>query len=252
LVPGMFLLTCWTSGPYDRKRKMKPIKKKPRISTMIVESIEQMISTENLQPGDKLPSEHQMAGRLGVSRTSVREAVRMLELSGRVTVRQGKGIFLSEPVVGWFENHQESIQELFDVRTLVESHAACRAAKVITLDQVAAFDTSLKAYEKAIQARDIDTAIQLDKAFHRKIAVLSGNFTLRQIMETIVSELSKGWICSLQVPERLSATVGEHRRIIEALRARDFDAASVEMKTHLENALRDIKRYYERAENHED
>ncbi|MCG8530608.1 MAG: GntR family transcriptional regulator, partial [Desulfovibrionales bacterium] len=107
---------------------MKPIKKM-RISTIIVESIEGMIQAENLQPGDKLPSENQLAKQLHVSRTSVREAVLMLELQGRVRVQQGKGIFLSQTTPTWFQHHQESIEELFEVRILVESHAEAKAAK---------------------------------------------------------------------------------------------------------------------------
>lgn len=224
---------------------MKPIKKK-RISTMIVEAIEEMIIAENIQPGDKLPSETALAKRLEVSRTSVREAVRTLEIQGRVSVQQGKGIFLSETIAGWFQRHQESIEELFDVRILVESHAASRAARVITDKDLEEFERIHQAYERAILDKNITEAIELDKAFHHKIAVLSGNSTLKQIMETIVSELTKGWICSLQVPERHNSTVVEHREILNALGARNMDRASSKMEAHLGNALHDIENYYEK------
>ncbi|MCP4118022.1 MAG: FadR family transcriptional regulator [Desulfobacteraceae bacterium] len=225
---------------------MKPIKKM-RISTMIVEAIEGMITSENMQPGDKLPSENQLAKRLEVSRTSVREAVRMLELQGRVTVRQGKGIFLSETVAGWFEHHHESIEELFDVRILVESHAASRAVNALTDKHIDEFERIHRGYEAAIRDKDIDKAIQLDKDFHNKIAMLSGNSTLKQIMETIVSELTKGWICSLQVPERHTSTVIEHGEILNALRSRNRDEASSKMEDHLRNALHDIENYYKKG-----
>jgi len=224
---------------------MKPIKKM-RISTMIVEAIEEMITSENMQPGDRLPSENQLASRLEVSRTSVREAVRMLELQGRVTVRQGKGIFLSKGFSGWFEIQKDSIEELFDVRILVESHAASKAVHVVTDTDIDELKKLHLNYEAAIGERDIDRAIQLDKAFHNKIAVLSDNTTLKQIMETIVSELSKGWCCSLQVPKRLNATGREHAGIITALEEGDRDAASSRMKAHLENALQDILAHYKK------
>ncbi len=229
---------------------MKPIKKM-RISTMIVEAIEEMIIAENIQPGDKLPSENALAKRLEVSRTSVREAVRTLELQGRVTVQQGKGIFLAETVAGWFERHQESIEELFDVRILVESHAALRAAKAVTDKDLAEFERIHQDYEGALRDKNIAKAIELDKAFHNKIAVLSGNATLKHIMETIVSELTKGWICSLQVPERHKSTVIEHQEILNALGARNMDQASSKMETHLRNALHDIENYYEKGMHHE-
>ncbi|MBI9090041.1 MAG: FadR family transcriptional regulator [Desulfobacterium sp.] len=229
---------------------MKPIKKM-RISTMIVEAIEEMIIAENIQSGDKLPSENVLAKRLEVSRTSVREAIRTLELQGRVTVHQGKGIFLAETAAVWFERHQESITELFDVRILVESHAASRAAKAVTDKDLDDFEQIHQAYEKAIQDKNMARAIQLDKDFHHKIAILSGNSTLKQIMETIVSELTKGWICSLQVPDRHKSTVIEHREILNALGTGNPDEASSKMAAHLENALHDIEKHYEKEMHHE-
>ena len=214
---------------------------------MIVEAIEEMIIVEKIQTGDKLLSENELARRFEVSRTSVREAVRTLELQGRVSVQQGKGIFLAETAVSWFEHHQESIEELFDVRILVESHAASRAAKAIIDKDLDEFELIQQAYEEAILDKNIAGAIDIDKAFHNKIAVLSGNSTLKQIMETIVSELTKGWICSLLVPERHKSTVIEHREILNALGARNMEQASSKMEAHLRNALFDIKSYYEKG-----
>lgn len=226
---------------------MKPIKKM-RISTMIVEAIEEMIQTENMQPGDKLPSENQLAQRLEVSRTSVREAIRMLELQGRVIVHQGKGIFLAKAVTGWFDNHKESIEALFDIRILVESQAAMSAASGISDAQLKELEQIHNEYQEAIKTQDIDKAIQLDKTFHQKITKASGNETLQQIMETIVSKLSKGWICSLQVPERHTPTIKEHENILKALRSRKKDEASLKIKEHLENAIRDIGNYFNSGE----
>lgn len=222
---------------------MQPIKKM-RISSIIVEAINEMIIDENIQLGDKLPSENELAKRLEVSRTSVREAIRTLEFQGRVKVKQGKGIFLSETVIGWFKRNQESIEELFEVRILVESHTASRAAKTITEKDLRILGQIQEEYEIAIRDKKIGKSILLDKKFHNQIALSSGNSTLKQIMETIVSELSRGWICSLQIPERQQTTVTEHRDILNALISHDMVVASSKMEMHLKKAFRDIEKHY--------
>lgn len=226
---------------------MKPIKK-TRVSEMVIERIEEMIEERSLQPGDKLPSENVLSKNLEVSRSSVREAIRILEIRGRVKVMQGKGAFLAGSAGEWFELNRDSIEELFEVRALVESHAAAKCAKCVTEDDMAEFRKLHDEYVRALEAGNIVSAIQLDKDFHSMISKLSGNEALKGIMGTIVSALSDGWICSLQIPVRRKATVGEHEDIIQALESRDAKRASVLMKTHLQEALRDIKAYYKKGE----
>ena len=149
--------------------------------------------------------------------------------------------------MNWFSHHQDSIQELFEVRTLVESHAASRAAENIGQEDLAEIRRLHAAYKTAIDQKKTNQAIELDKAFHNKIADLSGNTTLKQIMKTIVSELSKGWVASLQVPMRQEKTVAEHSRIIDALAKGQKEEAALEMTSHLSRALEDIQHHYEKG-----
>src|SRR6056297_1055958 len=114
---------------------MEPIKK-VRLSEQIIEAIRNMISEDHFSPGSKFYSENELTKKLHVSRSSVREAVRILEATGYVTVQHGKGIFISdneerefEAFSGWLRSHESSIYEHFEVRLIIDPKAARYAAK---------------------------------------------------------------------------------------------------------------------------
>ena len=114
---------------------MKPIKK-VRLSDGVVAAIKETIAADGFKPGDKFYSENELTKKLQVSRSSIREALRILEVTGQVTVSQGKGIFIAdidvqqlEAFTTWLKNNEQSIKDNFEVRLIIEPKAAGRAAE---------------------------------------------------------------------------------------------------------------------------
>ncbi len=214
---------------------------------MVTDAILEIIATEGLQPGDRLYSEHQLMEKMEVSRSSIREAVRMLEVTGMVTVQQGKGIFVARPpeddipIKGWVVDNIDLLLEHFEVRLLMEPHAAALAAKKAGEKELKELRELLKRFKEAFSEGDIASAIECDSAFHLLVAKASCNRTLSVLMKTMAATLNEGWITSLNTPGRLERTVVEHGLVIEALAAHDPDLAALHMRKHLENALQDIR-----------
>src|SRR5210317_2032560 len=110
--------------------------KKVRLSESVIDAIKKMIVDDGFNPGEKFYSEKELTGKLEVSRSSIREALRILEVTGKVNVKQGKGIFISDTqgkrfkeFSTWLKNNEQSIKDNFEVRLIVEPKAARRAAE---------------------------------------------------------------------------------------------------------------------------
>ena len=224
---------------------MDPIRK-TRLSEQVVEAIETMITQGNYAPGDKFLSENELGKELHVSRSSVREAVRILEVRGRVSVRHGKGIFISEPPEGdsfteWIRDNRASIFDHFEVRMIIEPKAAWHAASKADQDSLKAMEKACELFEENAGKGDMAALVKADGDFHRLIARSTNNRTLYFLMKTMTRSLSEGWITSLHIPGRIEKTVGEHGAILDAIRDRDPERAEGEMMRHLSNALSDIR-----------
>ncbi|MDT4762591.1 FadR/GntR family transcriptional regulator, partial [Sphaerochaeta sp. PS] len=223
---------------------------KERLSVMVTDAIKQMIVTENLQPGDKLYSEKQLSEKLEVSRSSIREALRMLEVSGLIKVYQGKGVFITEPenadipIKSWVVENADSLREHFEVRLLIEPHAAEIASQKADEKEIKALAELYKTFVGHVQAGDVHQAIASDGAFHLAIAKATGNRTLIVLMRTMEQTLNEGWYASLHVPGRLESSIAEHGALLHAIEEHDSGAACQAMTSHLQNALSDIQHYF--------
>ena len=207
-----------------------------------------MIQEEGFKPGDKFYSEHQLIERLKVSRSSVREAIRILEATGWVTVRHGKGIFIArQPLLGfvafkdWLKNNKTDILEHFEVRLLIDPKAAFYAAARGTERDFSLLRKLCEEYSSNADTATVEQMIKLDEQFHAAIARATKNRTLSVLMKTMTTVLFEGWISSLHIPGRIQSTVKEHREVLEAILKRDPEGAERAMREHLLNALRDIQ-----------
>jgi GntR family transcriptional repressor for pyruvate dehydrogenase complex len=223
--------------------------KKERLSVQVYNVLRKIIETEHFKPGDKFYSEHQLSKRLEVSRSSIREAVRMLEVSGLVTVAQGRGVFLKEqtendlPIRGWAVDNADSLREHFQVRLMIEPEAAALSAVHAADDDLEAMREAFSLFRLSVEHKDIEQAISQDGMFHTLISKSTQNRTLSVLMETMAQTLNEGWFASLNIPGRLERTVAEHQEILDALLAHDAGAAKRAMKQHLKQALKDIETY---------
>ena len=187
---------------------------------------------------------------LEVSRASVREAIRILEISGLVTVYQGRGVFLRDQSAGrfaalgeWIHENADSLLEQFEIRLLIEPDCADRAARQATQPEIAAMRGAQLQFEAYCAENSIEGAMRQDAELHTLIAKATRNRTLLVLMGTFARNLNEAWLTSLSLPGRRDRTQLEHDQIIAAIEARDGAAARRAMYTHLSNALSEVKAY---------
>ena len=224
--------------------------KKERVSILVTDAIKTIIKEENLKPGDKLYSEKELVKKLEVSRSSIREALRMLEVSGMVKVYQGKGVFVSDPeessypVKQWVVENADALKEHFEVRLLIEPHAAALACRYAEPKDLEALKTSYASFVETVKTGNVIEAICSDSAFHLAVAKATKNRTLAVLMKTMDQTLNEGWYASLHAPGRLHSSIEEHGRLLQAILDHDPESAAKAMEDHLNNALKDIQHYF--------
>lgn len=198
-----------------------------------------------LAPGDRLPAERDLAARLGVSRPSVREAIRTLEAEGRLDVRHGQGVFVASftPVKGlehWMKVDQLDISEAYAMREVLEVPAARWAAERGQPQAIA----RVRAAHDRLLARSLQEPIDfnklqiLDAAFHQSIVEAAGNRFLEQTQGVFGEVLLHGMSTTLTAKGRLEASRADHLRILEAIVAGDGVAAAAAARRHVRAAAR--------------
>ena len=227
--------------------------KKIRLSESVIDAIKQMITEDDFKPGDKFYSENELTKKLGVSRSSVREAIKMLEASGYLGVMHGKGIFINDyqgeqmkAFAAWFKENEQSIKDNFEVRLIIEPKAAGQAAEHASKKDISEMEQVCAQFAAFARDNNIEEVIQCDRRFHRFLAGATKNKTLYVLMKTMTTSLPNGWITSIYTPGRIEKTINEHRDILESIKNKDKLAAENAMTRHLVNALHDINKEIKR------
>ena len=216
------------------------IVRRQKVYEAVAEQIERLI-LRKLKPGDKLPSERELAETLCVSRSSIRDAIRSLELMGMVEPRQGAGTIVREissdslvnPLANARKRKEELIGELLDFRMMLEPPLAARAATRVSSDEVSEMEEILERQEKKV--RGGESTIGEDSEFHYAVALASGNSVVLKVLDTLMDLLRDSRERSLQVEGRQQKSVAGHRRILDALKRHDSEAAKVAMRRHIED-----------------
>ncbi|NRB36415.1 MAG: GntR family transcriptional regulator [Rhodobacteraceae bacterium] len=204
---------------------------RPQDSSQAQDAYERLL--ELVRSGDLVPglriTETDLAARLGISRTPIREALRRLELEGLVvhTPRLGATI----RVLDWSE-----ITELYEMRAVLEGTAAriaARAASDVDLSELAAINADMEA-----AGQDGARVYELNRHFHSALANAARNRFLLQSIEALQKPLMILRPNVMTDAARASEAVAEHAQLIAALRARDADAAEAAMRQHIESAHR--------------
>jgi GntR family transcriptional repressor for pyruvate dehydrogenase complex len=222
---------------------LKPISN-IRLSKQAVDQLTLLIEKGILLVGDKLPSERELMKQLLVSRSSVREALRTLEIQGVIKVLPGKGAFVtnSKPTnellpgfVNWFSTRQEDIYDLIDVRELLEGYAVY---KIMLLQDITGVISQLQEYNNRMQYclenELFVEAINTDQNFHKTIYTASGNRLLQDLGDLIVPFLSGSRYHLFQIPARLKETIREHDELLKAISSRDSERAQIAIRHHLD------------------
>ena len=217
-----------------------------RLYRQIADQIAQLIASGEFPAGSRLPAERELAVSLGVSRTSVREAIISLEMSGLVEVRVGTGIFVTGPDSAGGRNGVDGGPgpfELLDARRLVEGEIAALAARQGKTDD---FDAIRKCVEQMEQQVDDFAAREAaDREFHLRIAKATGNSSLEQVVEGLWDQRAELWGRLQQhfhTHDLALQTIRDHAAIAKAIAARDADAARSAMHRHISRVAREFQR----------
>jgi len=194
--------------------------------------------TEELKPGDLLPPERQLVQMLGVSRSSVRDAIRSLELKGLLEPRQGIGTVVCSPhaapgpLATALLEKRKMIAELLDVRNMIEPPLAGRAALHVSRDEIAEMEEILVRQEAKVRGGEL--GIDEDSEFHYNIALASDNSAVLKIVDVLMDLLRETRERTLQVEGRQEKSLAGHHRILSALKRGDAGAAEAAMRRHLQ------------------
>ncbi len=206
----------------------------------VARQIERLI-LKKLRPGDKLPSERELAETLAVSRSSIRDAIRSLELMGMVEPRQGAGTIVREitassianPLANALKRKEELMGELLDFRRILEPPLAARAATHASPEEMAEMQDILDRQEAKL--RKGESTIAEDSEFHYAVAMASGNSVVLKVLDILMDLLRETRERSLQVEGRPQKSLTSHRRILTAIKRHDPEAAKTAMRRHIED-----------------
>ena len=210
-----------------------------------IEKIKEMIVSGALQPGQRLPKEADLATDLGLSRNSLREAVKALSLMNILDVRQGDGTYVTslesnlllEALSFIVDFHRDDqVLEFLAVRRILEPSATALAAHSITAEQLGELRGVLAS---AAPADGIDKIIAADLEFHRRITAATGNRVLCSLLESLSAPTMRARVWrGLTEPAAVERTLAEHTAILDALEARDAEAARAWATVHIANVER--------------
>ncbi len=234
--------------------EIKPIAQR-RIYQDIIEQIIGLIRRGDLEVGDRLPSERELAERFGVSRQSVREALRAMEVIGLIETRHGGGSHITDVNIAPFLNMLAPIflakkgfeYELLELRFMLEVKAAELAAGSEQTEMLATIEDSVRTMRAAVEEGDAEKGVQADIAFHRAIFAMSGNWVLSKAAEFIVSILevtvAYGRRLILSDSTNSEELTKQHEKILDAIRDRAPAEARLRMEQHLTFVLDAYRRY---------
>ena len=216
-----------------------------RVYEDVIRALERLIEEERLQPGDRLPSEAELAARLRVGTRSIREAYTTLRTMGVVEVKHGKGIFLAENSLDFFleslavslkftfSDTKTLLLELTDVRTLIETDLIRRFAVKRTDEELRALQETLDEMEVNFRNKNLQDFNRSDLAFHTHIVQRSGN----RIIVSLYKHLQRLLTQSIEVTQYYGGSeqqcIRDHREMARLIRERNAEEAKRVMTAHL-------------------
>jgi len=214
--------------------------RRPKVYEAVAKQLERFI-VQKLNAGDRLPSERELAEMLQVSRSSVRDAIRSLEMMGLVEPRQGAGTIVRQqsaespvsPFADVLKRRQERVAELLDFRKMLEPPLAARAATHVSPEEIVEMEEILQRQKEKLSLGE--AAIAEDAEYHYSIALASGNSVVLKVIDILMDLLRDTRARSLQVPGRSEKSLAGHRRILSAIKRHDAEAAKSAMRRHIED-----------------
>lgn len=215
--------------------------KSDRLYMKVAEQLKKLITNEVIKPGERFPSERELAEQLGVSRPTIREAMIALELSGVIEIRTGSGIYVTHPqhrISDTLADKGAGPFEILEIRYILEAEACALAAARITDEQLAELRATIDEMEE--EEKRSNASERADQKFHSIIAQACQNSAVSSVVDWLwklrnESELSTMFLKRIR-EEGIHPSIQEHKNILAALEQRNPERARTAMKLHIENA----------------
>ena len=201
--------------------------KKATYHVQIADMLRDMIMTGKLKEGDKV-NEGKLCETMGISKTPMREALRVLSVEGLIRLVPNRGAFVTKPEF-------EEIAEMFDVMSLLEGFCAHRACEKMTSRKFAHLEKLHAKLEENFERHDQEEYIRVNHQYHSLVQEIAGNRTLNQIVDGLRKKILLYRFQSLNLPDRFASSIREHRDLLEAFRQRHHTRAEALMREHLQN-----------------
>jgi GntR family transcriptional repressor for pyruvate dehydrogenase complex len=223
----------------------KPVRS-GRLYEQIVEQIEASILSGELKPGDKLPSERELAEQFGVSRTAVREAVKALTQKGLVVVHVGRGTFVTDDTSEVVRHslglmlkigQEEGSQYMVEIREMLEPEIAALAAARVTGENLVALREAVEVMDGALD--DASAFIEADLDFHLGLAEGTQNPLMLLLVDALIDLLRELRVRTSRAEGALARAQQHHKRILKAVEAGEPQAAREAMRRHLAQVRKD-------------
>ncbi|MBR0567878.1 GntR family transcriptional regulator [Azoarcus sp. L1K30] len=203
----------------------------------VAERLRQRIFAHELKPGTWV-DEQALAEDYGISRTPLREALKVLASEGLVTLKPRRGCYVTEI-------SERDLDEVFKVMAMLEGECARISATRATESELATLKHIHADLERAADARDIDRFFEANQAFHHTLQGIADNRWLQHVIEDLRKVIKLSRHHSLFSDGRLEQSLAEHRAILDALSARDADAAELHMRAHIRSGREALARIAE-------
>jgi len=229
---------------------IKPIKK-INVAEQAIEKVYELIKERKLQIGDKIPTERELANILGISRSSLREGLKVLEMIGVVKIIQGKGIIIENsslsnsiitPLTFSILLNKNTFLELFEARKLIEVECAGLAAERITPEELKEIE---EIYKLLIKHKDNrDESIKYEITLHEKINSIAKNNILEDILSSMRRLLKESRDATVPQKGVSQETINNHKKLIKALSEKDSSKARRIMFEHLDVVSKRLNKFY--------
>ena len=219
-----------------------------RLYRQVAEQLRRLFDSGEYKVGDRLPAERDLAEQMGISRPTIREALIALEVEGRVQIRVGSGIYVTEPPRAALpELHDEGPFEVLEAREFIESPLAAEAALRATPDQIAGLDDNLRRMNRV--GHPTSETLALDREFHTRVAAIVDNDVLVRVVGELFDQRMNPYFSRLSSYFEDGATWAdaqdEHRAVRDAIAAGDPDAARAAMQFHLKRSQERFSRNFD-------
>ncbi len=206
------------------------------LTERVYQALRDEILSGKYQDGEAL-TELGIAKELNVSRTPVREALRQLELEELVEMRPNRGAAVKGISM-------EDIQDIYEIRAMIESLAAARAAVRASEEDFLQLEETLDLTQFYLERENQERLLAMDGRFHQQLYDICGSRMLRRILKDLHNYVGQSRGASLKTEGRAQESIHEHRLILEAMRSRDPEAAKARMAEHVRNTQANILRIY--------